>query len=44
MSFTSKTKSEITKQKLGKLEQISLLSGIIRNEILEPNIKIQNEN
>lgn len=44
MSFTSKTKSEITKQKIGKLEQISLLSGIIRNEILDPNIKIQNEN
>ena len=44
MSFTSKTKSEITKQKLGKLEQISLLSGIVRNELLEPKIKIQNEN
>ena len=44
MSFTSKTKSEITKQKLGKLEQISLLSGIIRNEVIDKNIKIQNEN
>ena len=44
MSFTSKIKLEITKQKFNKLEQISLLSGIIRNEIIEPNIKIQNEN
>ena len=44
MSFTSKTKSEITKQKLGKLEQISLLSGIIRNETIDQIIKIQNEN
>ena len=44
MSFTSKIKSEITIQKFNKIEQISLLSGIIRNEIIEPNIKIQNEN
>ncbi len=44
MSFTSKIKSEITKQKFNKLEQISLLSGLIRNETLEDTIKIQNEN
>ena len=44
MSFTSKIKSEITKQKFNKIEQISLLSGIIRNEFLEDTIRIQNEN
>ena len=44
MSFTSKIKSEITKQKFNKLEQISLLSGLIRNETIEETIKIQNEN
>ena len=44
MSFTSKIKSEITKQKFNKLEQISLLSGIIRNEVIEDTIRIQNEN
>ena len=44
MSFTSKIKSEITKQKFNKLEQISLLSGLIRNETIENTIKIQNEN
>ena len=44
MSFTSKIKSEITKQKFNKLEQISLLSGIIRNEVVEDTIRIQNEN
>ena len=44
MSFTSKIKSEITKQKFNKLEQISLLSGLIRNETIEKTIKIQNEN
>jgi hypothetical protein len=44
MSFTSKTKSEITKQKFNKLEQISLLSGLIRNETILETIKIQNEN
>ena len=44
MSFTSKIKSEITKQKFNKLEQISLLSGIIRNEFIENTIRIQNEN
>ena len=44
MSFTSNIKSEITKQKFDKLEQISLLSGIIRNENIEDTIKISNEN
>ena len=44
MSFTSKIKSEITKQKFNKIEQISLLSGLIRNETIEETIKIQNEN
>lgn len=44
MSFTSKIKSEITKQKFNKLEQISLLSGLMRNETIEDTIKIQNEN
>ena len=44
MSFTSKIKSEITKQKFNKLEQISLLSGLIRNETIEDTIRIQNEN
>ena len=44
MSFTSKIKSEITKQKFNKLEQISLLSGLIRNETIDQTIKIQNEN
>ena len=44
MSFTSNIKSEITKQKFDKAEQISLLSGIIRNENVEDTIKITNEN
>lgn len=44
MSFTSNIKSEITKQKFDKQEQISLLSGIIRNENIEDTIKIANEN
>ena len=44
MSFTSNIKSEITKQKFDKPEQISLLSGIIRNEFVEDTIKITNEN
>ena len=44
MSFTSSIKSEITKQKFDKPEQISLLSGIIRNENVEDTIKISNEN
>ncbi len=44
MSFTSNIKSEITKQKFDKPEQISLLSGIIRNENVEDTIKISNEN
>ena len=44
MSFTSNIKSEITKQKFDKPEQISLLSGIIRNENIKDTIKISNEN
>lgn len=44
MSFTGEIKTEISKQKFNKLEQISLLSGIIRNETIEPEIKISNEN
>lgn len=44
MSFTSKIKTEISRQKFNKLEQISLLSGIIKNEIVEETIKIQTEN
>ena len=44
MSFTSNIKTEITKQKFDKPEQISLLSGIIRNENIEDTIKISNEN
>lgn len=44
MSFTSNIKSEITKQKFDKPEQISLLSGIIRNETIDDTIKISNEN
>ena len=44
MSFTSNIKSEITKQKFDKLEQISLLSGIIRNENIEDTIRMSNEN
>ena len=44
MSFTGEIKTEISKQKYNKLEKLSLLSGIIRNEIQEPNIRIQTEN
>ena len=44
MSFTSKIKTEISKQKYTKLEQISLLSGITMNEIIGNTITIQNEN
>lgn len=44
MSFTSKIKTEISKQKYNKLEQISLLAGILKNETKENTIKIQNEN
>ena len=44
MSFTSTIKTEISKQKYNKLEQISLLSGIIKNEAIEETIKISNEN
>ena len=44
MSFTAQIKTEISKQKYNKLEQISLLSAIIRNETIEENIKITNEN
>ena len=44
MSFTSTIKTEISKQKYNKLEQLSLLSGIIKNEAIEETIKISNEN
>lgn len=44
MSFTGEIKTEISKQKYNKLEQLSLLSAIIRNETIEDNIKITNEN
>lgn len=44
MSFTGEIKTEISKQKYNKLEKISLLSGIIRNETIENTIKIQTEN
>ena len=39
MSFTGEIKTEISKQKFNKLEQISLLSAITRNETIEPEIK-----
>lgn len=44
MSFTSEIKTEISRQKYNKLEQISILSGIIRNETIENTIRITNEN
>ncbi len=44
MSFTAEIKNEISKHKYNKLEQISLLSAIIRNETIDGNIKITNEN
>ena len=44
MSFTAQIKTEISKQKYNKLEQISLLSAIIRNETIDEKIKISNEN
>lgn len=44
MSFTSKIKTEISKQKYNKLEKITLLSGIIKNENINDTIKIQTEN
>lgn len=44
MSFTGEIKTEISKQKFNKLEQISLLSAITRNETIEPEIKLTNEN
>lgn len=44
MSFTSKIKIEISKQKYNKLEQISLLSAIAKNATIEETIKISNEN
>jgi len=43
MSFTSKIKTEISKQKYSKLEKVSLLSALIRNEQIE-DLKISNEN
>lgn len=44
MSFTGEIKTEISRQKYSKLEKISLLSGIIRNETIDKTIKIQTEN
>ena len=44
MSFTSQIKSEISKQKLNKEEQISILSAIVKNEVIDDTIRITNEN
>jgi len=44
MSFTGEIKTEISKQKYNKLEKISLLSGITKNETIDKTIKIQTEN
>lgn len=44
MSFTSQIKTEISKQKFNKLEQITLLSAFTRNEQKDPIIKITTEN
>ncbi len=44
MSFTGEIKTEISKQKYNKLEKISLLSGITKNETIEQTIRIQTEN
>lgn len=44
MSFTGEIKTEISKQKYNKLEKLSLLSGIVRNETIDNTIKIQTEN
>lgn len=44
MSFTSNIKSEISKQKYNKLEQVSLLSAIVKNEHQQETIKVSNEN
>ena len=44
MSFTSKIKTEISEQKYNKLEQISLLSALTKNEDIKETIKISNEN
>ena len=44
MSFTGEIKTEISKQKYNKLEKISLLSGITKNETIDQTIKIQTEN
>ena len=44
MSFTSKIKTEISSQKYNKLEQISLLSALTKNEDIKETIKISNEN
>lgn len=44
MSFTSKIKTEISTQKYNKLEQISLLSALTKNEDITDTIKISNEN
>lgn len=44
MSFTSKIKTEISKQKYTKIEKITLLSGILKNENIEDTLKVQTEN
>ena len=44
MSFTSKIKTEISKQKYNKIEKITLLSGILKNENIEDTLKVQTEN
>ena len=44
MSFTGEIKTEISKQKYNKLEKISLLSGITKNETIDKTIRIQTEN
>lgn len=44
MSFTSKVKNEIISISRMKLEEISLLSAIVRNNTLEDKIKISTEN
>lgn len=43
MSFTSQIKTEISKQKYSKIEKISLLSAIVRNE-QSKDLRISNEN
>jgi hypothetical protein len=44
MSFTAEVKQELSKQKYNKIEQKSLLSALIKNEMIDNNIRITNEN